>query len=70
MRVLDSFGDGTAVCVDPELATHTVSVELLDAAVPGDRVLVHAGFAVAVLASDATQTGESVAETPARRAAP
>ncbi len=46
MRVLES-SDGTAVCVDGDGLRHEVAVELIDPVAPGQRVLVHAGVAIA-----------------------
>ena len=46
MRVL-SVRDDTAVCADEDGAQHEVAVELVDPVAPGDRVLVHAGVAIA-----------------------
>jgi hydrogenase expression/formation protein HypC len=46
MRVLESRG-GTAMCVDGDGARHEVAVELIDPVAPDQRVLVHAGVAIA-----------------------
>jgi hydrogenase assembly chaperone HypC/HupF len=37
----------TAVCVDDQGAQHEVAVELVEPVAPGDRLLVHAGVAIA-----------------------
>jgi hydrogenase maturation factor len=46
MRVLESQ-DGTAVCVDEDGRRHEVAVELVGPVAPEQRVLVHAGVAIA-----------------------
>ena len=46
MRVLESR-EGNAVCVDGDGARHQVAVELIGPVVPDQRVLVHAGVAIA-----------------------
>ncbi len=47
MRVLSVSADG-ALCVDDDGRQHQgVSVELVEPVDPGDRVLVHAGVAIA-----------------------
>jgi hydrogenase maturation factor len=47
MRVLALTDDG-AVCVDEEGTHHDgIMVELVEPVAPGDRVLVHAGVAIA-----------------------
>lgn len=47
MRVV-SIGRQGAVCVDDEGARHEqVAVDLVEPVAPGDRVLVHAGVAIA-----------------------
>jgi hydrogenase maturation factor len=48
MRVVE-LHDGEAVCVDEDGVSHEVAVDLLDAARPGERILVHAGVAIAGL---------------------
>ncbi len=48
MRVLQRSGQD-AVCVDAERATHTVALDLVASARPGDELLVHAGIAIANL---------------------
>jgi hydrogenase maturation factor len=48
MRVVE-LRDGEAVCVDEDGVSHEVAVDLLDAARPGERILVHAGVAIAGL---------------------
>jgi hydrogenase assembly chaperone HypC/HupF len=39
--------DGAAACVDEQGERHEVAVDLIDPVAPGDRVLVHAGVAIA-----------------------
>jgi hydrogenase maturation factor len=46
MQVLESR-DGTAVCVDGDGTRHEVAVELIEPVAPDQRVLVHAGVAIA-----------------------
>jgi hydrogenase maturation factor len=46
MQVLESR-DATAVCVDAHGTRHEVAVELIEPVVPDQRVLVHAGVAIA-----------------------
>ncbi len=47
MRVLSVSADG-AVCVDRDGARHdAIAVDLIDPVAPGDRILVHAGVAIA-----------------------
>lgn len=46
MRVLE-LHDSHAVCVDQHGASHEVAVDLVGPVAPGDRVLVHAGVAIA-----------------------
>jgi hydrogenase maturation factor len=46
MTVL-AAGDATAVCIDTEGARHEVAVELIGPVEPRQRVLVHAGVAIA-----------------------
>jgi hydrogenase maturation factor len=46
MRVLESR-EGNAVCVDSDGALHHVAVELIGPVIPDQRVLVHAGVAIA-----------------------
>jgi hydrogenase maturation factor len=46
MRVLESEG-GTAVCVDDDGTAHEVAVELIGPVAREQRVLVHAGVAIA-----------------------
>ena len=41
---------GLALCADEQGERKTVETALLDAVAPGDRVLVHAGVAIASLA--------------------
>jgi hydrogenase maturation factor len=54
MIVLQAEDAGTAVCEDPGGVSATVQIELVEPVNPGDRLLVHAGTAIALLA----QTGE------------
>ena len=42
---------GLALCADEEGARHTVETALVEPVSPGDRVLVHAGTAIASLAA-------------------
>jgi hydrogenase maturation factor len=47
MQVVSLTGDG-AVCVDEQGARHEgIAVDLVEPVEPGDRVLVHAGVAIA-----------------------
>ena len=46
MEVLAAH-DGTAVCLDQQGERHEVAVDLVEPVGPGDRVLVHAGVAIA-----------------------
>ena len=47
MRVV-SVSDGGAVCVDEDGSRHEgIAVELVEPVAPGDRILVHAGVAIA-----------------------
>jgi hydrogenase assembly chaperone HypC/HupF len=46
MRVLE-LADDAAVCVDQRGERHEVAVDLVGPVSPGDRVLVHAGVAIA-----------------------
>ena len=56
---------GLALCTDEKGARHTVETALVEPVVPGDRILVHAGTAIAALASDET---EAPVATPAAAA--
>ena len=49
MRV-ESVRDVTALCRDDDGTEHEVAVELVAPVAPGDRVLVHAGIAIAMAA--------------------
>jgi hydrogenase maturation factor len=44
---------GLALCADDEQCRHTVETALVDPVTPGDRLLVHAGTAIASLESTA-----------------
>ena len=46
-------GRGLALCVDGEGASETVEIDLVAPVVVGDRVLVHAGTAIARLTEEA-----------------
>jgi hydrogenase maturation factor len=46
MRVVELRVDA-AVCVDEHGARHEVALDLIEPVVPGDRILVHAGVAIA-----------------------
>ncbi|HEY1593300.1 MAG TPA: HypC/HybG/HupF family hydrogenase formation chaperone [Solirubrobacteraceae bacterium] len=46
MQVLESR-EGNAVCVDSDGTRHEVAVELIGPVTPDQRVLVHAGVAIA-----------------------
>jgi hydrogenase maturation factor len=47
MRVVSVYADG-AVCVDDDGARHEgIAIEFVEPVAPGDRVLVHAGVAIA-----------------------
>ena len=48
-------GRGLALCVDGEGGSETVEIDLVAPVVPGDRVLVHAGTAIARLTEEASQ---------------
>ena len=44
---------GLALCAGPDDTRHTVETELVGPVAPGDRLLVHAGTAIAALAEGA-----------------
>ena len=44
---------GLALCADDEGRTETVEIELVSPVAPGDRLLVHAGTAIARLSEEA-----------------
>jgi hydrogenase maturation factor len=46
MLVAEIRDGGAAVGVDADGATHEIAVDLLDAVIVGDEVLVHAGVAI------------------------
>jgi hydrogenase maturation factor len=52
---------GLALCADEEGARHTVETALVEPVVPGDRILVHAGTAIAALASRADESEAAAA---------
>lgn len=55
---------GLALCADEEGARHTVEIALVEPVSPGDRILVHAGTAIAALATtDSGTTSEMDALT-------
>jgi hydrogenase maturation factor len=54
---------GLALCADEEGARHTVETALVEPVSPGDRILVHAGTAIATLAG--AQSAAPEAETKA-----
>jgi len=54
---------GLALCSDEEGARHTVATALVEPVNPGDRILVHAGTAIAALA--AAQASPPTADTKA-----
>jgi hydrogenase maturation factor len=54
---------GLALCADEEGGHHTVETALVEPVVPGDRILVHAGTAIASL--PASRDSEE-SEAPAR----
>ena len=47
MRVVDAGADALAVCADDGGSPSEVMTDLVGAVVPGDRLLVHAGVAIA-----------------------
>lgn len=47
---------GLALCADDEGGRHTVETALVEPVIPGDRILVHAGTAIAALASQADES--------------
>jgi hydrogenase maturation factor len=49
MTVLRTGADGLALCADGAGAERDVETALVDRVAPGDRVLVHAGTAIALL---------------------
>jgi hydrogenase maturation factor len=50
MRVITRMeDDGMALCADPDGATESVAMDLIEDVAPGDTVLVHAGVALAHL---------------------
>jgi hydrogenase maturation factor len=53
MRVVGAERDGLAPCEGPEGEASEVEVTLVSPVAPGDRVLVHAGVALALLAAEA-----------------
>ena len=46
-------GRGLALCADDEGSSETVEIDLVAPVAPGDRVLVHAGTAIAKLTEEA-----------------
>ena len=48
MRVVQER-EGLALCVDERGEQHEVAVDLIERAVAGDRILVHAGVAIGAL---------------------
>ncbi|HWC86555.1 MAG TPA: HypC/HybG/HupF family hydrogenase formation chaperone [Solirubrobacteraceae bacterium] len=51
MTVVRVDGDrGLALCEDEDGGRHTVETALVEPVTPGDRILVHAGTAIAALA--------------------
>lgn len=55
MTVLATDDDrGLALCADEQAGHHTVETALVDPVQRGDRLLVHAGTAIARLAADTT----------------
>jgi len=55
---------GLALCADEEGGRHTVETALVEPVSPGDRILVHAGTAIAALAAADSGT---TSEMPALR---
>ena len=53
MRILSASGDGLAVGVDGEGVETTLMTALVGSVAPGERVLVHAGVALARLEAEA-----------------
>jgi hydrogenase maturation factor len=49
---------GLALCADEEGGRHTVETALVEPVQAGDRILVHAGTAIAALAADTGTTSE------------
>jgi hydrogenase maturation factor len=52
MRVMSPSADGLAVCAGEDERAEEVEVSLLDAVLPGDLLLVHAGVALARLSGE------------------
>jgi hydrogenase expression/formation protein HypC len=48
-------GRGLALCADDEGTSETVEIDLVAPVAPGDRVLVHAGTAIARLTEEAPE---------------
>jgi hydrogenase maturation factor len=48
-------GRGLALCADEAGARHTVEIALVEPVSPGDRILVHAGTAIAALEPEADE---------------
>jgi hydrogenase assembly chaperone HypC/HupF len=46
---------GLALCADEQGARHTVETALVEPVSPGDRILVHAGTAIAALADQESE---------------
>jgi hydrogenase maturation factor len=49
---------GLALCADETGARHTIETALVEPVSPGDRILVHAGTAIAALAAGAQDSDE------------
>ena len=47
---------GLALCADEEGSRHTIETALVEPVSPGDRILVHAGTAIAALAPGESET--------------
>jgi hydrogenase maturation factor len=56
---------GLALCADEAGERHTVETALVEPVVPGDRILVHAGTAIAALVSDENEAPDATPTTAA-----
>jgi hydrogenase maturation factor len=52
---------GLALCADEEGARHTVETALVEPVTPGDRILVHAGTAIASLPAESDESEAAAA---------
>ncbi len=56
---------GLALCADENGARHTVETALVEPVSPGDRILVHAGTAIAALSATQDSAAHAVTNTHA-----